>query len=136
VFCPLVLTLLSHTQSHIQNSPIGSLSQYTEDQKKALEECCPTKVFEIDEMSGNVVIANASNCIFCKECIYTLEDFRKAPEDRLAVEIKHSPDHFMFTVETNGSLLAKEVVRMSMRVLDQKLNKLKRAIPLLAGGEY
>ena len=69
--------------------------------------------------------------MFCKECIYTLEDFRKQPEDKLAVEIKHSPDRFTFTVETTGALYAKEVVQDSMVQLAEKLGRLIRAIPKL-----
>jgi Fe-S-cluster-containing dehydrogenase component len=51
------------------------------------------------------VIVDASQCIFCKECIYTMEDFRRSPEDHLALEIKHSPDRFTFTVETTGKYI-------------------------------
>ena len=105
------------------------MDQYTEEQKAGLVECCPSEVFSMDENSGAVVIANASACIFCKECIYTLEEFRKAPEDKLAVEIKHSPDRFTFTVETNGALWAKEVVKAAFQVLEEKLTRLKKSIP-------
>ena len=108
-----------------------SLDQYTEEQKTGLVDSCPTKVFSMDENSGAVVIANAPACIFCKECIYTLEDYRKAPEDKLAVEIKHSPDRFTFAVETNGALWAKEVVKAAFQVLEEKLTRLKKAIPAL-----
>ena len=85
----------------------------------------------MEEHSGAVVITDASACMFCEECIYTLEDFRKQPEDKLAVEIKHSPDRFTFTVETTGALYAKEVVQDSMVQLAEKLGRLIRAIPKL-----
>lgn len=72
-----------------------SLDQYTEEQREILVECCPTEVFQLEEHSKAVIINdNGAACIFCKECIYTLEDFRRSPEDKLAVEIKHSPDRY------------------------------------------
>lgn len=108
-----------------------SLDQYTEEQKATLVDCCPTEVFVMEENSGAVVIADASACIFCKECIYTLEDFRRSPEDKLAVEVRHSPDRFTFTVETTGALYAKEVVQDAMIQLTEKLGRLIRAIPKL-----
>ena len=107
------------------------LDQYTEEQKLGLVECCPAEVFTMEENSGAVVVSNASNCIFCKECIYTLEEFRKSPEDKLAVEIQHSVDRFTFTVETNGALLAKDVIKTAMMTLEEKLTRLKKAIPQL-----
>lgn len=85
----------------------------------------------MEEHSGAVVITDASACIFCKECIYTLEDFRRSPEDKLAVEIKHSPDRFTFTVETTGALYAKEVVQDALIQLTEKLGRLIRALPKL-----
>jgi DNA-directed RNA polymerase II subunit RPB3 len=107
------------------------LDQYTEEQKLGLVECCPAEVFTMEENSGTVVVSNASNCIFCKECIYTLEEFRRSPEDKLAVEIQHSVDRFTFTVETNGALLAKDVIKTAMMTLEEKLTRLKKAIPQL-----
>jgi ferredoxin-like protein FixX len=108
-----------------------SLDQYTEEQKAALVDCCPTEVFAMEEHSGAVVITDVSACIFCKECIYTLEDFRRSPEDKLAVEVRHSPDRFTFTVETTGALYAKEVVQDALVQLAEKLGRLIRAIPKL-----
>lgn len=108
-----------------------SLDQYTEEQKAALVDCCPTEVFAMEEHSGAVVITDVSACIFCKECIYTLEDFRRSPEDKLAVEVRHSPDRFTFTVETTGALYAKEVVQDALVQLTDKLGRLIRAIPKL-----
>lgn len=56
------------------------MDQYTEEQKNKLVECCPQQVFEFNETGSTVVIRDAQACIFCKECIYTLEDFRRKPE--------------------------------------------------------
>lgn len=103
------------------------LNDYSDDQKQQLVESCPTNVFSYDPNANTVVISAPSECIFCRECTYLLEDFRKRPEDPLAVEVQHSPSKFTFTVETNGSLLAKEVVRLALQELNLKLGRLQFA---------
>ena len=101
------------------------LNGYAEEQRQALVESCPTGVFAYDESTGAVTIANASECIFCRECIYALEDFRRVPDDPLGVEVKHSPDRFTFTVETTGSLFGDDVVKSALSVLSAKLKRLQ-----------
>jgi DNA-directed RNA polymerase II subunit RPB3 len=107
------------------------LDQYTEEQKLALVDCCPTQVFDFDENTSSVVIKNPSSCIFCKECIFTTEEFRIQPEDKLSVDIQHSPNKFTFTVETTGALTAKEVVKDALAQLTEKITKLQKLIPRL-----
>jgi DNA-directed RNA polymerase II subunit RPB3 len=116
------------TPSH-RSSPVHRLDQYTEEQKEAVEDCCPTQVFAYDENTKTVVVANPENCIFCKECLFTTEDFRKRPEDKLAVNVKHSKDRFIFTVETTGALTAKEVVKDALAQLQRKLTRLQQLLP-------
>jgi DNA-directed RNA polymerase II subunit RPB3 len=112
-----------------------SLDQYTEEQKTALEECCPSQVFGYDENTKTVAVVNPSACIFCKECLFTTEDFRKKPEDKLAVQVKHSKEKFVFTVETTGALTAKEVVRDALAQLSRKLARLQEILPQLGAQE-
>jgi adenylyl- and sulfurtransferase ThiI len=90
---------------------VYSLDQYTEEQKNTLVDCCPTNVFGVDQSTGAVVVQAAQECIFCKECLYAAEEFKRFPEEKLAVSVKHSDSRFTMTVETTGSLLAKDVVR-------------------------
>ena len=103
----------------------GSLDQYTEEQKLALVECCPTQVFDYDENTKTVVVKNASACIFCKECLFTTEDFRAKPEDKLSVQVQHSKEKFIFTVETTGALTAREVVKDALTQLTNKILRLQ-----------
>lgn len=107
------------------------MDQYTEDQKKALVDCCPTRVFAQNEMTQIVTVANPADCIFCKECIFTTEEFRRKAEDKLAVDVIHSPDRFTFIVETNGALFAKDVVKDAMGQLMEKILRLQRIVPKL-----
>jgi len=108
------------------------LDEYTAEQKRILVDCCPTAVFQQDEMTGVVTIRDAADCIFCKECIYTLEDFRQNAEDKLAVEINHCPDRFTFTVESTGALQAKDIVRNALSALNEKIMRLQKACPKLS----
>ena len=104
------------------------LDQYSEEQKLGLKNCCPQEVFDIEDSTKLLFVDKPEQCIFCKECIFTAEDYRKTPESKLAVEIKHSPDKFYFTVETTGAVLAKEVVKDALRVLTAKLQKLGASV--------
>jgi len=105
------------------------LDQYTEEQKLALVDCCPSQVFDYDENTSSVVVKNPSSCIFCKECIFTTEEFKKHAEDKLSVDIQHSQDTFTFTVETTGALSAREVVKDALAQLSEKIAKLQKLIP-------
>ena len=61
-----------------------------------------------------------------------MEDFRLAPEDALGVTVEHSAHKFTFTVETNGSLQAKDVVLLAIRELRDKLGRLQVAtLPIM-----
>lgn len=104
---------------------LTSLDQYSEDQKQSLVDCCPTNVFELDENTQTVKIRDASACIFCKECLFTLEDFRTRPEDKLGVDVKHSQNKFTFTVETTGALSPVEVVKEALKQLTDKITRLQ-----------
>lgn len=117
--------LLLHAYFHCF---IFSLDQYTEEQKRALADCCPQNVFEYDKTIQSVRVARAVDCIFCKECIYTLEEFRSLPEDPLGVTVKHSNDKFYFEVETTGCLSAVDVVRESFAQLRAKLDRISKAL--------
>lgn len=88
-------------------------------------------MFDYDENTKTVRINNPSACIFCKECLFTMEDWRSSPEDKLAVEIEHSPDKFLFTVETTGALTAKEVVKDALNILTEKITRLQQLLPNL-----
>jgi ferredoxin len=111
------------------------LDQYTEEQKIALVDSCPTKVYTYNENTQSVYINDALACIFCKECIFTTEEFRKKPEDKLGVEVKHSTDKFYFIVETTGSCTAKEVVSESMRQLSEKITRIQKLLPKYLSGD-
>jgi ferredoxin-like protein FixX len=110
-------------------SNVCSLNQYSEEQKNTLVDSCPTKVYGYNENTQSVFINDAQACIFCKECLFTTEEMRKNPEDKLGVDVKHSADKFYFTVETTGSLTAKEVVMTAVKQLSEKITRIQKLLP-------
>ncbi len=104
------------------------MNDFKEEEKKALVASCPKRVFDYDETARAVVISNAAECIFCRECLNTLEEFRRLPEDELAVSVQHSSDKFTFTVESTGALKASDIVRSAFQELSAKLNRLKSGV--------
>jgi DNA-directed RNA polymerase II subunit RPB3 len=102
-----------------------ALDHYNSEQKKSLVGICPTNVFSYDEDNDLVQIRDESACMFCRECIYHLEDLRTVPEDKLGVTIEHAADHFHFTVETTGAIRAEDVVREGLSKLREKITKFK-----------
>jgi DNA-directed RNA polymerase II subunit RPB3 len=112
-------------------SLLHSLDQYSEQQKQELVDCCPQQVFSYDEIHQTVKIRNADACIFCKECMFTTEDFRQAAEDNLAVSVEHSSNKFFFTVESTGSLKAYDIVKDGIAVLTDKIKKFSDSVQKL-----
>lgn len=80
-----------------------------------------------------MIVSRPADCIFCKECLFLLEDFRRRPEDPLAVSVEHCYERFTFTVETTGSLRAKDVVRSALKELTEKINRIKTSLHKLEG---
>jgi len=103
------------------------LNDFSDEQKQTLVASCPTGVFEYDDTMRTVMISNPSECIFCRECTYLLEDYRKNPEDKLAVDVQHSSSRFFFTVEGTGALSARVIVEDALREMAEKLGRLQTA---------
>jgi NAD-dependent dihydropyrimidine dehydrogenase PreA subunit len=112
---------------------LSSLNEFSEEEKGALVASCPRGVFDYDDTAETVRVSRPADCIFCKECLFLLEDFRRRPEDPLAVSVTHCYERFTFTVETTGSLKAKDVVRSALQELTAKINRLKTSVHQLDG---
>ena len=62
---------------------------------------------------------------------YIIIKYRKSPEDKVAVDILHSSDKFLFTVETTGALTAREVVKDAITVLTEKITNLQQLVAVI-----
>lgn len=100
------------------------LEDLTPKLKRDFTNSCPTKVFEYSEQNDVVRVANPENCTFCQECVYKAIDM-KAPD---LVSVTEKKDHFIFTVETNGTLRPEEIVLCALSVLKDKLIELENEI--------
>lgn len=110
-----------------------SLNEFKDEEKQALVASCPRGVFDYDDTVGSVMVSRPADCIFCKECLFLLEDFRRRPEDPLAVSVEHCYERFTFTVETTGSLKAMDIVRSALTELAAKINRLKSSLHKVSG---
>jgi DNA-directed RNA polymerase I and III subunit RPAC1 len=80
-------------------------------------------VFDIEDIGGvsTVVTARPRDCTMCRECIR-----REGWSDR--VELKRVANHFIFTVESSGSMPPEEIVRESISVLKDKALKFSNLV--------
>lgn len=78
---------------------------------QALVDKCPAKVFDIEDDSA--IVARPRDCTMCRECI-------RLPEWNERVELMRKRTHFIFDVESTGSLPAGTLVTEALAVLMNK----------------
>ncbi len=92
----------------------------------------PTLNPEMKKHCSNICVVlqvkDRTACMYCDECSYLAESLKARAEDDPVVKVKPSNDRFLFTVETNGSLTAEEVVTRSLEVLRGKLQTLRNEL--------
>lgn len=89
----------------------------TGDDAKALKNVCPVGVFDIED--DQAVVANPRNCTTCRACIEKFDD---------RVEVNKIKTHFLFSVESVGSLPAATIFQRSIGILR---NKMRTALEIL-----
>uniref|UniRef100_A0A7S2Y381 DNA-directed RNA polymerase RpoA/D/Rpb3-type domain-containing protein n=1 Tax=Fibrocapsa japonica TaxID=94617 RepID=A0A7S2Y381_9STRA len=103
------------------------LDQLSSEQVDQLAESCPVGVFEVDEKTGKLTVVNRMDCMYCEECTRLGDTMKARSEDDPFIDIHADTNVFLFTVETNGALLAEEVVLSALTVLGAKLRDLQMA---------
>ena len=106
------------------------LDQFSSEEKDRLVEECDN-MLKKDEYSGRVVLREDAECSFDKDWQFICEELRHNPDDPLAMNVEHSKDKFFFTVETTGSLDAKDVVINALDQLSDKITRLQKLCPRL-----
>jgi DNA-directed RNA polymerase II subunit RPB3 len=109
------------------------LSLLTLEQKQEIVNCCPDKVLELDELTGEIrAVENAWDiCTFTEDLAFTQESLKKRKEDDDFVRITPAPDRFLFNVETTGAIDSDEIVMAALRVLKRRLNYLAQELESL-----
>ncbi|KAL6854578.1 hypothetical protein ACP4OV_019140 [Aristida adscensionis] len=93
----------------------------TLDEKTSWVESSPTKVFDIDPNTHQVVVVDAEAYTYDDEVIKKADAMGKPG----LVEINAKEDSFIFTVETTGAITAYELIMNAITVLKQKLDAVR-----------
>jgi len=80
-----------------------------------LENVCPRNILKSDRRSKKLKILDIENCSMCKSCM-------RADENDY-IDIGHEENVFIFTIETDGSMLPEEVLLKACDVLSDKAEK-------------
>uniref|UniRef100_A0A8C9H180 DNA-directed RNA polymerase RpoA/D/Rpb3-type domain-containing protein n=1 Tax=Piliocolobus tephrosceles TaxID=591936 RepID=A0A8C9H180_9PRIM len=87
----------------------------TNDEKKDLVNLCPKHVFDLED-SDRLIVKNPLKCSSCRACI------EKYPSQ---VSFEKVKNHFIFTVESTGSITSAEIFRKALFILRNKINDVK-----------
>uniref|UniRef100_A0A0D9XBC9 DNA-directed RNA polymerase II subunit RPB3 n=1 Tax=Leersia perrieri TaxID=77586 RepID=A0A0D9XBC9_9ORYZ len=93
----------------------------TLDEKRNLVESSPTKVFNIDPNTQQVVVEDAEAYTYDDEVIKKADAMGKPG----LIEINAKEDSFIFTVETTGAITAYELIMNAITVFRQKLDAVR-----------
>jgi DNA-directed RNA polymerase I and III subunit RPAC1 len=93
---------------------------------RELVEMCPMGVFDIEDIAPakgskegvkqRARVANPRACTMCRECIR-----REGWSEK--VELRKNANHFVFTVESTGTMAPETIVRQGISILKQKASK-------------
>ncbi|KAL5719993.1 DNA-directed RNA polymerases II [Ranunculus cassubicifolius] len=97
------------------------MESLTLDEKKQWVESSPTKVFDIDASTNQVVVVDPEAYTYDDEVIKKAEAMGKPG----LVEIDAKDDSFIFTVESTGAIKASKLVINAISVLKQKLDAVR-----------
>jgi DNA-directed RNA polymerase I and III subunit RPAC1 len=86
----------------------------------SLVKLCPKAVFDIED--GAAVVRNAAACSMCRECIRVQDEW----QDK--VRLGRVGDHYLFKVESTGSLPAEDIFLRALDVLMDKCAAAKAGV--------
>ncbi|XP_020265573.1 DNA-directed RNA polymerases II, IV and V subunit 3-like [Asparagus officinalis] len=112
------VTFMYEPDIHINEDLMETLSL---DEKRAWIESSPTKVFDLDPNTGQVVVVDPEAYTYDDEVIKKAEAMGKPG----LVEINAKEDSFIFTVESTGAIKASQLVLNAIDVLRQKLDAVR-----------
>ncbi|KAJ3698184.1 hypothetical protein LUZ61_001889 [Rhynchospora tenuis] len=112
------VTFMYEPQIHINEEMMETL---TLAEKQSWVESSPTKMFEVDPETEQVVVVDAEAYTYDDEVIKKAEAMGKPG----LVEIYAKDDSFIFTVESTGAIKASQMVINAIDVLRQKLDAVR-----------
>ncbi|PIA27130.1 hypothetical protein AQUCO_08300072v1 [Aquilegia coerulea] len=112
------VTFMYEPEIRINEEMMESLSI---DDKRSWIESSPTKVFDIDPNTQQVVVVDPEAYTYDEEVIKKAEAMGKPG----LIEIEAKEDSFIFTVESTGAVKASKLVVNAIEVLKQKLDAVR-----------
>ena len=100
------------------------MASLTSAQKREIVDCCPAKVYRYKPESEQVEIEDLARCMLCMECAKKADSFKVEKMIKVGIEDRH----FVYTVESNGSLKSDEIVRRAINELGKKIKHLRESI--------
>lgn len=99
------------------DKPIIKIKNVSEDLYDNVVTSCPRNVYV--KKNEKLVIQNENNCSFCMECV---------EKSNNEIQIEHNEKHFFMTIESNGSISPRDLLKKSLRIWKQKLQLLQEQI--------
>ncbi|KAK4254680.1 hypothetical protein QN277_010028 [Acacia crassicarpa] len=112
------VTFMYEPEIHLNEDLMESL---TLEEKKEWVESSPTRVFDIDSVTQQVVVVDREAYTYDDEVIKKAEAMGKPG----LVEINAKQDSFIFTVESTGAIKASQLLLNAIDVLRQKLDAVR-----------
>ncbi|XP_066324759.1 uncharacterized protein [Miscanthus floridulus] len=104
-------------------------------QAEELVKKCPVSVFDIEDLGNGgkrAVVAKPRACTLCRECIRpeeseeSTEGASEAQESSVPwkqIELRRVRDHFIFTIESTGSLRPEVLFTEAVKILEEKCER-------------
>ncbi|XP_022726703.1 DNA-directed RNA polymerases II, IV and V subunit 3 [Durio zibethinus] len=112
------VTFMYEAEIHINEDLMETL---TLEEKQSFVESSPTRVFDIDPNTQQVVVVDPEAYTYDDEVIKKAEAMGKPG----LVEIYAKEDSFIFTVESTGAIKASQLVLNAIEILKQKLDAVR-----------
>ncbi|CAJ2650287.1 unnamed protein product [Trifolium pratense] len=112
------VTFMYEPEIHINEDLMESLSL---EEKKEWIDSSPTRVFDIDPVTQQVMVVDPEAYSYDDEVIKKAEAMGKPG----LVEINAKQDSFIFTVESTGAVKASQLLQNAIEILKQKLDAVR-----------
>jgi DNA-directed RNA polymerase subunit D len=115
-----------------KNHPVVTVSDACDACGMCVEEC-PREVLEARGKKVSVVKGKLPDCSMCKLCERAC--LASGIGDEPAIKISAEPDRFIFVVETDGSMTAKEVMNRALQYIREQADELEKQLGEISGDE-
>ena len=115
-----------------KNHPVVSISDACDACGMCVEEC-PRDVLEVKGKKVSVVKGKLPDCSMCKLCERAC--LASGIGEEPAIKITAEPDRFIFVVETDGSMTAKEVMNRALLYIREQADELEKQLGEISGDE-